>query len=521
MGTNSPTQISEGAENQVQLLMEGFDPLCVPSVICVKQGSKVCYTKGKPDMLHESIGDNLTIVESINDLDLQIDEKTGAKYVKDGKWIVEGIFQRSGSPKEKNANGRYYTRKLWERLISTDTSGIQESIRRRRAGGHNEHPGDGRTDLNKVSLVTTSAKLQEDGTVWGRAELLNTESGKNLQALTADGYEWGVSSRGSGLVGSDGKVDEDKFNLITWDAVASPSTPGAYPKPVKPAKQTNESVQPTELNEDSKQIVSAITETCETDIDESDRHSQNAVIKRLMKHFGQVGGMVKANAITGEDASALLHRLTDKLKQVHESNNDDVVKEIDTAIIEADLQDEARREAAFHRLSAGLRQELQEAQDTVADLQKQLHESRQEAARGASESRRMQQTVVKFQTQLHESTSQLATAQKVITESRPSDQKVAVQERIDDLIGLNPVLVKYRHALNESATVKGVDEIADTIVSLVEQDDRPARPSIAPAVRPVGNIISESAAAAQMPHNQSAGARMASAALRKMSSQSK
>jgi hypothetical protein len=55
---------------------------------------------------------------------------------------------------------------------------------------------------------------------------LDTPSGEILKSLIKD-VKVGVSSRGLRTVSESGYVNED-YSLLCWDAVACPSTPGAY-----------------------------------------------------------------------------------------------------------------------------------------------------------------------------------------------------------------------------------------------------------------------------------------------------
>ena len=63
-----------------------------------------------------------------------------------------------------------------------------------------------------------------------RDRLLDTPSGKILQSLVESGVTLGISSRGVGSTKSSGEhqVVQDDFQLICWDFVSEPSTPGAF-----------------------------------------------------------------------------------------------------------------------------------------------------------------------------------------------------------------------------------------------------------------------------------------------------
>ena len=59
---------------------------------------------------------------------------------------------------------------------------------------------------------------------------MSTPSGKILQSLVESGITLGISSRGVGSTRSQGdtQIVQDDFQLICWDFVSEPSTPGAF-----------------------------------------------------------------------------------------------------------------------------------------------------------------------------------------------------------------------------------------------------------------------------------------------------
>src|SRR5437016_1049591 len=97
-------------------LHEGAEGCFIPEVAYVRQGNKVLFFRGNRS-LTESVDESCEIVEDFEQLELV--EREGGKYVKDGKWIVEGPYQRSDV---KNANGRSYARKIWERIFGKTDS---------------------------------------------------------------------------------------------------------------------------------------------------------------------------------------------------------------------------------------------------------------------------------------------------------------------------------------------------------------------------------------------------------------
>jgi len=141
--------------------------------------------------------------------------------------IVEGILQKAGT---KNQNGRIYERKILEREV---TKYMEGPIKENRALGELDHPDSSVINLNNVSHNIIKVWWNGD-TVMGKIEILSTPSGNILKELFRSGITVGISSRGMGSVeeGKDGTlmVQED-FDLLCWDFVSTPSTPGAYMQP--------------------------------------------------------------------------------------------------------------------------------------------------------------------------------------------------------------------------------------------------------------------------------------------------
>jgi hypothetical protein len=64
----------------------------------------------------------------------------------------------------------------------------------------------------------------------GTVELLDTPAGKILQSLVESGVTLGISSRGVGSTVNEGgnQIVQEDFQLICFDMVSEPSTPGAF-----------------------------------------------------------------------------------------------------------------------------------------------------------------------------------------------------------------------------------------------------------------------------------------------------
>ena len=142
-----------------------------------------------------------------------------------GKVLMRGILQK---PDTLNQNGRIYPTAVLEREVRN----YQKFISENRALGELDHPDSSVVNLKNVSHIVKEAYLDK-GVVYGTVELLDTPSGKILQSLVESGVKLGISSRGVGSTKKQGDyyVVQDDFQLICWDYVSEPSTPGAFMLP--------------------------------------------------------------------------------------------------------------------------------------------------------------------------------------------------------------------------------------------------------------------------------------------------
>jgi len=148
-----------------------------------------------------------------------------ARRLQEGAVFLVGVCQRAGT---KNGNGRVYPREVLRREVEN----YQKAVSERRSLGELDHPDDSVINLKNASHLVT--KMWWDGdNVMGKIEVLDTPSGRILKDLLKSGVKLGISSRGMGSVKeSMGSLTvEDDFQLICFDMVSEPSTPGAYLSP--------------------------------------------------------------------------------------------------------------------------------------------------------------------------------------------------------------------------------------------------------------------------------------------------
>ena len=171
----------------------------------------------------------------IEHMPFKVDKLLVEQSIKENRPLrVGGIIQRAGV---KNHNGRIYEQNILEREIKKYIDG---PVKEKRALGELDHPESSVINLNNVSHNIVEVTMK-GGDVHGVVEILTTPAGNILKELFRCGVTVGISSRGMGSVqeNSDGilMVQED-FDLLCFDFVSTPSTPGAYMTPMNEGVNT-------------------------------------------------------------------------------------------------------------------------------------------------------------------------------------------------------------------------------------------------------------------------------------------
>jgi len=144
------------------------------------------------------------------------------RFVAEGGMILSGIMQKSDT---QNGNGRVYP----HNVLMREVKNYQKLVKERRALGELDHPDDSVINLKNASHMVTDVWWNGKD-VMGKVQVLNTPSGGILRSLVESGVKLGISSRGMGSVteGNGATMVEDDFQLICFDFVSEPSTPGAF-----------------------------------------------------------------------------------------------------------------------------------------------------------------------------------------------------------------------------------------------------------------------------------------------------
>lgn len=139
---------------------------------------------------------------------------------------IHGPFMMYG---QANRNNRVYPKEIMEREVHRYVS---DKIMPKRAFGELDHPQGPNINLDRVSHLIETLKVNTDGNVYGKAKILNTPMGNIVKGILEGGASVGVSTRGLGSLksGKDGLMEvQDDFKLVTAaDIVADPSAHKAY-----------------------------------------------------------------------------------------------------------------------------------------------------------------------------------------------------------------------------------------------------------------------------------------------------
>ena len=165
---------------------------------------------------------NLKLITDWTAFEYSADMIKESKEANGGKIVMKGVLQKAET---LNQNGRVYPLAILEREVRN----YQKFIAENRALGECDHPDSSVVELKNVSHIVREAYMDGD-ICYGMVELLDTPAGKILQSLVESGVTLGISSRGVGSTKTDGdyQVVQDDFQLICWDFVSEPSTPGAF-----------------------------------------------------------------------------------------------------------------------------------------------------------------------------------------------------------------------------------------------------------------------------------------------------
>jgi hypothetical protein len=172
------------------------------------------------DAGHVSPNDNKEVITEMKNMDFSED------------LILYAVLQKFDTP---NKNGRIYP----EVLLKRENEKYQQIIKKGSALNELNHPSSSLIDLDRVSHTITET-WWDGRTLMGKIKILTSPGwrkmgvvsckGDQAAMLIMNGVTLGISSRGVGSLKQikGQNIVQDDFELVCFDLVSSPSTPGAY-----------------------------------------------------------------------------------------------------------------------------------------------------------------------------------------------------------------------------------------------------------------------------------------------------
>jgi len=184
---------------------------------------------------------------------------TGGQIVED-PLIVYAVMQKYGV---ENRNDRVYP----ENILKREAENYLKLIKDRRAMGEADHPESSIVAISRISHNVIDL-WWEGNVLMGKLEIIMSPGfvtqgiisceGDLVANLLRRGLKIGVSSRGVGSLEKEhGKnIVQDDFELICWDVVTSPSTPGSWIYNEEPTKE--EQMSESKVKKDSNLLITSL-----------------------------------------------------------------------------------------------------------------------------------------------------------------------------------------------------------------------------------------------------------------------
>ena len=171
----------------------------------------------------------------------EINKPTKGEQIIEDPLVVYAVMQKYGV---ENRNGRVYP----EKILKKESENYMKLIEEKRAMGEADHPESSIVAISRISHNVIDL-WWEGNVLMGKLEIIMSPGfvtqgiisceGDQVANLLRKGLKIGVSSRGVGsLKKENGKnIVQDDFELICWDVVTSPSTPGSWIYSEAPSKE--------------------------------------------------------------------------------------------------------------------------------------------------------------------------------------------------------------------------------------------------------------------------------------------
>ena len=304
----------------------------------------------------ENINEEIQMLDDIYYATLVVNEESRGK--RPGVLsTVEGPFMDIN---DENRNTRVYSRSLIENKI-IKLPYTQEMMKYKTLLGEGRHPKD-RYEIwaTEASHSITDLWISDDGKqLMGRADILDTPTGRVIQTLVDYGSTMGISARATGkVIKKDGKfyVDEETYNFKTFDFVTNPGFESARLVPVN------------ESNEDYlESIYSSMRNLIERE--DTDSGTLRAIKSILESSEGEVQrdliGMIESRLVEESDDVE-----SDLLDTIDEMNEDRVNLEEENFRLRLELKEARNQLMARESREYRIINESKQNQDSMGKLLK-------------------------------------------------------------------------------------------------------------------------------------------------------
>ena len=191
--------------------------------------------------------DNRHFVNEVNKL-------TQGQPIIEEPLVVYAVMQKYGV---ENKNERIYP----ESILRREAENYLKLIKEKRALGEADHPESSIVAISRISHNVIDL-WWEGNVLMGKLEIIMSPGFVNQGIISCEGdkvanyirkgLKIGVSSRGVGSLEKENgrNVVQDDFEIICWDIVTSPSTPGSWIYNEEPSKEQQMSESTNKKNSD-------------------------------------------------------------------------------------------------------------------------------------------------------------------------------------------------------------------------------------------------------------------------------
>lgn len=143
--------------------------------------------------------------------------------------VILGTFEGECADADiTNLNGLDITRPVWENVFNSED--FKQGIELGWYIGFLGHPEDPNCmDFRNACIVMTDGRIDSDGKVYGKFNLIDTPVGRIVKSFIDGGVTFGISVRGAGDVDNN-SVDPDTFVFRGFDLVSFPAYPNSIPE---------------------------------------------------------------------------------------------------------------------------------------------------------------------------------------------------------------------------------------------------------------------------------------------------